>query len=208
MTVETISPDALLEAHASGANIVLIDVRTPAEFREIHVPFARNIPLDHLAAANFTNGQEDTDTPRYVICHSGTRAAKACESLTNVGYRNVVSVVGGTKAWEAAGLPVVRGKATISLERQVRIVAGALVLIGTTAGYFVHPIFLALSAFVGVGVTYAGATGSCAMGLLLARMPWNQVDTTATGSADWADQPATNCGNSPAPILVSPRLAS
>jgi rhodanese-related sulfurtransferase len=86
-----------------------------------------------------------------------------------------VSVDGGTQAWEAAGLPIVRGQKTISLERQVRIAAGSLVVLGAVLGYFVHPYFIGLSAFVGAGLVFAGVTDTCGMGMLLARMPWNKV---------------------------------
>ena len=88
-------------------------------------------------------------------------------------FSNVVNVEGGTLAWEKAGLPVVPGKKAISLERQVRIAAGLLVLLGTAFGWFVHPAFLGLSAFVGAGLVFAGVTDTCGMGMLLARMPWN-----------------------------------
>ena len=74
----------------------------------------------------------------------------------------------------AAGLPVVRGKKAISLERQVRIAAGSLGLLGAVLGGFVHPAFLGLSAFVGAGLIFAGVTDTCGMGLVLTRMPWNQ----------------------------------
>jgi hypothetical protein len=86
------------------------------------------------------------------------------------------------------GLPVVRGKKTISLERQVRIAAGLLVLIGSLLGWLVHPVFIGLSAFVGAGLVFAGVTDTCGMGLMLARMPWNQVQET--GSACCAKKEA------------------
>ena len=83
-------------------------------------------------------------------------------------------VEGGTEAWIAAGLPVSRGVAkVISLERQVRIVAGTLVLTGVLLAYFVHPAFVGISAFVGAGLIFAGVTDWCGMGLLLAKLPWN-----------------------------------
>lgn len=77
----------------------------------------------------------------------------------------------------AAGLPVVRGKKAVSLERQVRITAGSLVLIGAILGYFVHPYWIGLSAFIGAGLAFAGITDTCGMGMMLARMPWNQIPT-------------------------------
>ena len=78
-----------------------------------------------------------------------------------------------------AGLPVVRGKKAISLERQVRIAAGSLVLLGVLLGWLVHPAFIGLSAFVGAGLVFAGVTDTCGMGMMLARMPWNQVKDAA-----------------------------
>ena len=111
--------------------------------------------------------------PRYVICQSGGRAARACEMFAAAGFSNVLSIEGGTAAWERAGLPIVRGsgRSVISLERQVRIGAGTLVLIGVLLGWLVHAAFFGLAAFVGAGLVFAGVTEWCGMGMLLARMP-------------------------------------
>ena len=86
-----------------------------------------------------------------------------------------MNVERGTQAWQEAGLPVVRGKKILSLERQVRIAAGILVLIGAMLGWIIHPAFTGMSAFVGAGLVFSGITDSCAMGMLLAKMPWNQL---------------------------------
>jgi rhodanese-related sulfurtransferase len=180
---QTIDPRALADLRNSGQPLTLIDVRTPAEFREVHVDFARNVPLDQLNAAQIESLQKSSGTePLYVICRSGSRGKMACEKLASAGLTNVVNVEGGTSAWDAAGLPVVRGKKAISLERQVRIVAGLLVLIGSALGFFVHPYCIGLAAFVGAGLVFAGVTDTCGMAMLLARMPWNQA-TDAGGAA-------------------------
>lgn len=175
MSVSTISPRQLHDVVASGQPVELIDVRTPVEYRETHVTFARNVPLDRLDAAAIAAARNGATQPLYVICRSGSRAKQACERLIAAGYTHVVNVEGGTQSWDAAGLPVVRGKKTISLERQVRIAAGLLVLTGALLGYFAHPYWIALSAFVGAGLIFAGVTDTCGMGMLLAKMPWNQV---------------------------------
>lgn len=174
----TISPQELSQLRQNGKPLDLIDVRTPVEYREVHVEFARNVPLDRLdpqAIQAERNG--NAQQPLYVICRSGSRGKQACEKLLGAGIANVVNVEGGTMACEAAGLPLVRGQKTISLERQVRIAAGTLVLIGSALGFWVHPYFIGLAAFVGAGLTFAGITDTCGMGMLLARMPWNQVKT-------------------------------
>jgi rhodanese-related sulfurtransferase len=174
--VATISPQELARLQQSGKAIELIDVRTPVEFQELHVEFAKNIPLDRLdprAIQAERNG--NADQPLYVVCRSGSRGKQACEKFLAAGLSNVVNVEGGTLACEGVGLPMARGKKSISLERQVRIAAGALVVIASALGFLVHPYFIGLAAFVGAGLVFAGITDTCGMGMLLARMPWNQV---------------------------------
>jgi rhodanese-related sulfurtransferase len=195
MSINTISPSRLEEVRKSGRPVDLVDVRTPVEFREIHAESARNVPLDQLdthAIQDVRNGS--ADEPLYLICRSGNRAAKACRKFIDAGYANVVTIEGGTEAWEAAGLPVVRGKKAMSLERQVRIAAGFLVLLGVGLGWFVHPYFLGISAFVGAGLVFAGLTDTCGMGMLLARMPWNRIreePAAATGEECETDESKT-----------------
>lgn len=171
--VASISPTKLAEMVQSGKTISLIDVRTPAEFGEVHVAFAQNCPLERLSVED-VRSRCSTDEPVYVICRSGGRGSQACKKLSAAGLTNVTNVEGGTLAWESAGLPVVRGVKVMSLERQVRIVAGTLVVIGAGLGYFVHPAFIGLSAFIGAGLVFAGVTDTCGMGMMLAKMPWNQ----------------------------------
>lgn len=178
LTLNTISPRELNEIKNAGQKLDLIDVRTPVEFREVHVPFARNLPLDQLNTTKLVSGRQGSLAPLYVICKSGSRGKQACEKLMNAGCENVVNVEGGTFAWEQAGFPVTRGRKAMSLERQVRIAAGTLVFLGSVLGAFVHPYWIGLSAFVGAGLVFAGVTDTCGMGMLIARMPWNQVRDT------------------------------
>jgi rhodanese-related sulfurtransferase len=176
MSVATISPRRMGELCASGTTPQLIDVRTPAEFQEVHAANARNIPLDRLDPDGLLgSGAISKNDALYLICRSGSRASKASERLAAAGFPNVFCVEGGTLAWVECGLPVVEGKKSISLERQVRIASGLLVLLGVGLGWWVHPAFLGLAAFVGAGQVFAGATDTCGMGLLLSKMPWNRA---------------------------------
>lgn len=173
--MKSVTPQELFSRHEHGDELELIDVRTPLEYSEMHIGFARNVPLDELDPdALFENRNEKSDQPLYVICNSGARSTKACAKIIKRVDGNVINVEGGTKAWDDAGLPVVRGKKAMSLERQVRIAAGSLVLIGVGLGFGVHPALFGLSAFVGAGLVFAGVTDTCGMGMLLARMPWNK----------------------------------
>ena len=180
MSITTVPPQKLAALLQQGRQIRLIDVRTPAEYREIHAQGAELVPLDRLDPKGLVASLNGSTTePIYIICKSGSRARQACEQFLAAGIANIVSVEGGTTAWEQAGLPVVRGKKTMSLERQVRITAGSLVVIGAALS-LLHPWWIGLSAFIGAGLVFAGITDTCGMGMLLARMPWNQVaDNTA-----------------------------
>ncbi|MBA4018437.1 MAG: sulfurtransferase [Pirellula sp.] len=179
-----ITPQELNALCRRGEPLDLIDVRTPAEFRELHVAAARNIPLDRLDPSTLraeTGGERAK--PLYVICRSGSRGKQACEKLAAAGYSQVINVDGGTLACEQAGLPLVRGKKAISLERQVRIAAGTLVFVGAVLGLLIHPFWIGLSALVGAGLIFAGVTDTCGMAMCLARMPWNQVRESCSAPA-------------------------
>jgi rhodanese-related sulfurtransferase len=192
MSVSLITPNLLQDRIHAGEKVDLIDVRTPVEFREVHVTVARNVPLESLDCSAVLRNRS-ADSPLYVICRSGSRGKQACEKIMAAGCTNVVNVEGGTVAWDQAGFPVVRGKKAMSLERQVRIAAGFLVLTGAVLS-FVHPYWAGLSGFVGAGLMFAGITDTCGMGMILARMPWNQVSKSeTTKNCATADSP-TCCG--------------
>ena len=165
-----LDPQSVREAHAAG-KVRLIDVRTPAEHGEVHIEGSSLMPLDRLEPSKVSG-------PCVLVCRSGKRAEQARQKLAAAGCENLSVLEGGVMAWEQAGLPVKRGKAVLSLERQVRIAAGLLVLTGTVLGTWVHPAFYGLAAFVGAGLTFAGLTDWCGMAMLLAKMPWNQRSGT------------------------------
>ena len=151
----------------------LIDVRTPAEFRELHAEGAANVPLAGLDAARLAG--ESGGAPVVLLCRTGSRAEAARRKLEAAGHGGASVYEGGTLAWEAAGLPVVRGRKAVSLERQVRIGAGGLVLAGVALGLLAHPALFGLAGFVGAGLVFSGLTDTCGMGAVLARMPWNRA---------------------------------
>lgn len=160
----------------SGKTLDLLDVRTPAEFARMHARGARLVPLDELDPAAIAAQRGAIANPLYILCQSGGRAASACQRLIDAGLANVYRVEGGADAWEKAGLPIERGESgVISLERQVRIAAGAIVFAGSILAWRVHPAFCLIPAFVGAGLVFAGVSNSCGMGMLLAKMPWNRI---------------------------------
>lgn len=172
--MKTITAEQLHTLHREKGNLTLIDVRTPAEFRTVHIQSAINLPIADLDA-NTIAEHADPEDEIYLICHSGGRSALACEQLHTFGFKNVISVEGGTHACRQQGLPINEaGSQMIPIERQVRIAAGSLVLLGFILSLWLNPLFIYLSVFVGAGLVFAGISGTCLMGLLLAKMPWNR----------------------------------
>jgi len=160
------------EARENQNKSLLLDVRTPAEFEEVHIEGSVLHTLSGLDAGEVKSLAEGKENC-LLICRSGNRARQAAEKLAAAGLKSVGVLSGGVQAWEEAGLPLNRGQKTMSLERQVRIAAGTLVFVGAVLGYFVNPAWIALSGFVGAGLVFAGVTDTCGMGMLIARMPWN-----------------------------------
>lgn len=163
-----------------GQSCIVLDVRTDLEHAEIALKGDHHhIPLDKLAPRKFLQENKiDAERPVYVLCRSGKRATQAAESFIAAGHDNVHVIEGGIVACEAAGVPV-RKKQVVSLERQVRIAAGTLVVLGVVSGATISPWFYGLAGFVGMGLVFAGITDSCAMGMLLAKAPWNKGDSAA-----------------------------
>ena len=174
-----ISAPVLAEQIATGP-IRVLDVRTPAEFETVHIRGAYNVPLDNLAehAAEIRAVNETI----VLVCASGQRARKAEAALAAAGMAQLHVLDGGMTAWSAARLPVVRGRERMSLERQVRIVAGALAASGGSLALLVHPLFALVPAFVGSGLVFSGVTNTCGMAMLLARLPYNRTQQCDVGA--------------------------
>jgi rhodanese-related sulfurtransferase len=174
---QDLGPAELRRRLNAGEPLQLVDVREEPEFAAARLAGARLIPLGELEKRA---AELDRSRPAVLICRSGKRSGQAREKLTQLGFSNLACLTGGLTAWEAAGLPVEKdARAPWALERQVRIAAGALVVLGVTLGFLVHPGFFGLSAFVGVGLMFAGITDWCGMGLLLAKAPWNHRQACA-----------------------------
>ncbi|CCK24645.1 hypothetical protein BN159_0266 [Streptomyces davaonensis JCM 4913] len=171
-----LDPAALRELTRSGEGPRLLDVRTPGEFRTAHIPGSYNVPLDTLREhrAELLN---HLDEDVILVCRSGARAAQAEQALAEGGLPNLRVLDGGVMAWESAGGPLTRGPARWDLERQVRLVAGSLVLVTGAAGLFVPGLHL-IGTAVGAGLTVAALTNTCAMGMLLSKLPYNRGPRT------------------------------
>lgn len=149
----------------------IVDVR---EFSEYDAERVEGATLASLSALDQNLALIERDRPVYLMCRSGKRAQQAAERLAGQGFTNLRVIDGGLQGWSEAGLPVERGKGRVwSIERQVRFVAGLIVLTGILLS-FILPWFVLLSAFVGAGLTFSAITDTCGMGMMLARMPWNR----------------------------------
>ncbi len=166
---------------AAGTSVRILDVRTAGEFENRHIPGAYNVPLD-LLAEHAPELRAVSGGLVILVCQSGQRANRAEALLQQAGMPGVHVLEGGMAAWMQGGFPTRRTRARVSLERQVRIAAGALVALGSFAALTISPIWAAVPATIGSGLVFAGLTDTCAMGMLLARLPYNRASSCDTES--------------------------
>lgn len=168
---QTITVDKAKEMFENGAAI--IDVRTGAEHRAVHIPHSKNIPLHEIDEENVRRAAENTDTI-LLHCKSGSRSAQALEKLS-LNDKKLYSVKGGIEAWEGAGYKVIKQQTHVKpLNQQVQIAVSLMILTGLVLYCFVTPWGLVLPLFAALGLMNAGITGFCGMSKLLVRMPWNK----------------------------------
>ena len=179
MNIETASQ--LVAQRGDAPRYQWIDVRSPSEYGAGHLPRAVNIPVEQVEARL---DDLQPDLPIVLVCQSGKRA-RMVAGLLEPCRKDVTVLEGGTAAWKAAGHPVVANTvARWSLERQVRLIAGLLVLAALILSFTVSRYWLGLAAFVGLGLTFAGATDLCPMAALLVRMPWNRSRSAAISAGN------------------------
>ena len=172
--IDTINAVELRQLIDDDPAIRLVDVRTGAEFESLHVPGSFNIPLDTLDA--HAKDLADADHPVVLVCRSGARATQGCAKLNDAGTHRLHLLDGGIDAWRTAGGDVVRGERSVwALDRQVRLVAGSLSLIGIVLSIFV-PRAKWLAGTVAGGLTFSAVSDTCAMGNALARLRYNRTD--------------------------------
>lgn len=172
MTLKTLSPAQAKALMDRGAAIV--DIREPDEFAREHIPGAKNAPLSKLGGGATPGGEPEGEVVVY-HCKSGMRTQANAAKLASAANCEAYILEGGLDGWKKAGLAVAfDASQPMDVMRQVQISAGSLVVIGVVLGVGLHPAFLALSAFVGVGLVTAGVTGFCGMARFLALMPWNR----------------------------------
>lgn len=177
VALEMISPKAAHELASRDAAVKLLDVRSALEFSEAHIKDSINIPIDMLMGKLETLSR--TGQSYIVLCRTGNRSPMAADMLLQSGIRAVKVLDGGITQWQKLRLPVIKGVGGVSLERQVRIIAGSLVLAGIILAKIVHPWFLGISIFISCGLIYAGSTDTCLMGMLLMKLPYNKKLYTA-----------------------------
>ncbi len=176
--VLSITPRNLYRKWLREEEIEIIDVRSPVSFAEAHVPNARSVPFETLDPHEVMVQREGAvNEPLYIICQIGVRSRDAARLFMEAGFTNVVNVEGGTRAWQEAGFPVVHERQRgWPLRRQVQLAAGSLIVAGSALGLFLNTVYIAIPVAVGAGLIYTAATDNCAMGIVLAKMPWNRPD--------------------------------
>jgi glyoxylase-like metal-dependent hydrolase (beta-lactamase superfamily II)/rhodanese-related sulfurtransferase len=170
--LEMILPKAASDLRLKDTQVKFLDVRSFLEFNQVHIKDAINIPVDIMASK--VNELSQANQTYIVLCRTGNRSALAADILMQSGFPSVKVMAGGLTAWQKNRLPVVKGVGGISLERQIKLVAGSIVLTGIFLSWLIHPWFIGISLFVSCGLIYAGLTDNCMMGMLLNKLPYNK----------------------------------
>ena len=159
--------------HMEGTQVM--DVRETVEYRFEHIHGTTHVPLSELSEDKVSRLKKDK--PLYIVCKSGFRSQKAAEQLIHYGFSQVYVLEGGLDAWRQAGKSLNRGTEIHiwSMDRQIRLAAGTLVLLGIALSYWLHPLWIGISVLVGGGLIFSAVTNTCGMGMILAKMPWNRM---------------------------------
>ena len=180
-------PESLVSLKDQEKDLLYIDVRTPQEFESMHIPNARNMPLPDLPKFLDELRKLSQEQSLVFVCRTQNRSKMACDYLGANGFTNCHTLEGGMNGWIALGKPVIKGQHRLSLEGQVRAIAGGMILIGVALGFTVHSGFFLLPAIVGAGLLHAGLTDSCLMGLLLSKLPMNRIGNSPSASGKKGD---------------------
>ena len=175
--VEKLSPNQVLSLSSTGT-VQLVDVRSPLEFDSEHIEGSKNIPLDDLG---YRSGEIKNDCTTVLICRSGVRAGRAADLLASYGM-NVSVLAGGVTDWKKCGLPLIEGKKRLSLERQVQLTIGILLLSSVSAGWYINPAWFIVPGIIGAGLTFAGLSGFCGLAVVISKAPWNKIEKSGEGS--------------------------
>jgi len=171
-SLEMISPRDASSLLEQDPQTKILDVRSALEFSQVHIEHSLNVPIDMISAK--INELSQSKQNYLVLCHTGNRAAMAADMLIQSGIHTVKVMEGGIVRWQKEKLPVIKGQGGMSLERQVRLIAGSLVLLGIMMSWLLHWAFIFVSVFVSSGLIYAGLTDNCLMGTLLMKLPYNK----------------------------------
>lgn len=195
-TVTALAPETLETWFREHQDLVVIDVRSAAEFESVHIRGSYNVPLP-LLSEHTEELAARLGSRVVLVCQSGARAEQARQRLGGVGLGTAYVLTGGVPAFAAAGGDVVRGKDRWDLERQVRLAAGSLVILGLAGGKFVSPKVRMLAGAIGAGLTFSAATNTCAMGRALSAMPWNKAAKEPTRETAILQLPVAPAGQNP-----------
>jgi len=172
LALEMITPKDAAAIAGKDPQAKLLDVRSALEFSQVHIKDSLNVPIDMLSAK--INDLSQSQQHFIVLCRTGNRSPMAADMLIQSGIHGVKVMQGGMTRWQKENLPVIKGEGGVSLERQVRLIAGSLVLAGILLSWFVHWAFIFIPVFISCGLIFSGITDSCLMGMLLMKLPYNK----------------------------------
>lgn len=149
---------------------VMVDVREPAEYADMHLYGAINIPSTSFTVDDF---EPFRGRPIFLICNTGVRVARVMETLREAGFEDVRANSVQMQAYseQTADNPGIEGSWTV--DRQFRLVLGILLLTSLLGVLISEPLLLGIAAIIATGLTVTALIDRCYFKMLIARMPWN-----------------------------------
>ncbi len=172
VSLEMIAPLAAKALAEKDPSVKFLDVRSGLEFAQAHIKDSQNVPIDMLSVK--LNELSQSKQNYIVFCRTGNRSPMAADMMLQAGIHGVKIMDGGLTRWQKEKLPVVKGESGMSIERQVRLIAGGMVLLGILLAWLVSGAFILISVFVACGLIVSGLTDACLMAKLLMNLPYNK----------------------------------
>lgn len=180
MTITNIDAKTV-EQWLKEGDVVLIDVREPAEHSAEKITGSYLYPLSMIDKKSLP---EQKNKKLVLHCRSGKRSTIACQKLLSKHPElEIYNLEGGLESWRAQGYQVEKTSSfLLPLDRQVQLTVGVLIFFSSLLAYVINPLFTILTAFLGLGLMFAGLSGYCGLAFLIAKMPWNQKTSNQASS--------------------------
>jgi rhodanese-related sulfurtransferase len=172
-----VGADELAARLEGGSPTHLVDLRDPSLYRAGHIQGSISLPFAHIDRERLGSDlgpHVGSSEPLYLISGSGRLAERAAMRLRHQGLGQVHILDGGIAAWRAAGMALAQHGRRFTLQQQLNLIVGVLLLMLLAKALLLHPVFYVLTGVVGIALVAAAFGDRRSLRRLLQRLPWNR----------------------------------